>query len=608
VKARVAALATVVLTAAGMLTAFTPGPATAQGSFGAFTAYANGTKQHVRVIDANGQTLANVDTSLSGATADSSGLGTAVNNIFNEPVQPAQASKNSYSRGAAVEAGIGAKFPANVDPNQIILPKITEAAAAPSTALKRDDLIGPVTQADPLLYIAAATNKAQSLWNPDFCPIGQPISYGENDLADAQLLNASSTKMPNPGSQPVISETPSGDYTTTNFNQSYTYLYPTGPSTFGVGAANRQVFAPLTIGKGLAPGGADLAVLTLLGTWQLRVEDSGTGAPTVTYAAYDNLGNQLKGATPVATLTIAGMPAIALTAQQVFGATGLDIDIPPGPPGPATLAQIHIGTPPTAIAGKTHGYTTDAVLVNALNVPGQIDVADVRYGHMEAQAVAPAGGVSCTIPASKVFTDANGTVTNSLQGGNNFTWKITFPTVDISKELACDLTNVTVTDVATATGAATATITGADHGGKVTSGTVSSTNKGGVTWSLGTYHPGDPPVVLTITGTLGKGAGTLTNTANISATLGNCTGGALGKAFVTNGSIGGKAATIQGTAFNGNATTGAVNVSAAAVLPARLAETGQKEPWLPVVGGGLLLGALALMRSRRRLGGVESSA
>ncbi|MBV9412334.1 MAG: LPXTG cell wall anchor domain-containing protein, partial [Acidimicrobiia bacterium] len=44
----------------------------------------------------------------------------------------------------------------------------------------------------------------------------------------------------------------------------------------------------------------------------------------------------------------------------------------------------------------------------------------------------------------------------------------------------------------------------------------------------------------------------------------------------------------------------------AAVLPARLAETGQKDPWLPVLGGGLLLGALALMRSRRRLQGVHS--
>jgi LPXTG-motif cell wall-anchored protein len=606
-----------VLTAAGFLAAFTPGPATAQASFGAFQAYANGTKQHVRVVDAGGQTLANVDTSFSGATVNSADLSAAVNNVFNEPVQPAQPGKNSYSRGAAAEAGIGAKFPANVDPNQIILPKITEAAASPSTALKRDDLIAPVN-ADPLLYISAATNKAQSLWNPDFCPIGQPISYGENDLADAQLLNASSTQKL-PGGSPVISETPSGDATTTNYNQSYTYLYPTGPSTFGVGAANRQVFAPLTIGRGLGPNGSDLAVLTLLGTWQLRVEHSGAGAPTVTYAAYDNLGNKLTGATPVATLTIAGQSVLGsqLTAQNIFGANGLSVDIPPGP-GPY-IAQLHIGTPPAPIAGKTNAFTTDAVLVNALNVPGQIDVADVRYGHMEAQAVAPASGISCTIPTSKVLTDASGTVVSTLTGNNTFSWKITFPTVDISKELACDLTNIVVTDTATnidpVTGkhtGATATITGASNGGTVTGSTIDATHNGGVSWNPlrangapVTYHPGDPPIVLTITAKLGPGAGTITNTANVSASLANCTGGALGKAFVTNGSIGGKAATIQGSAVNGSGNVSA-KVGAAAVQAAQLATTGQKQPWLPVVGGGLLLGSLGLMRSRRRLHAVRS--
>jgi LPXTG-motif cell wall-anchored protein len=615
-----------VLTAAGFLAAFTPGPATAQASFGAFQAYANGTKQHVRVVDApppGGQTLANVDTSFSAAAANSQGL-QPINNVFNEPAVPTTgiAGKNSYSRGAAVEAGIGAKFPANVDPNQIILPKITEAAAAPSTALKRDDLIAPVN-ADPLLYLSAATNKAQSLWNADFCPIGQPISYGENDLADAELLNASSTQKL-PGGSPVISETPSGDFTTTNFNQSYTYLYPTGPSTFGIGAANRQVFAPLTIGRGLVPGtnggpAQDIAVLTLLGTWQLRVESSGTGAPTVTYAAYDNLGNKLTGATPVATLTIAGQSVLGsqLTAQNIFGANGLTIDIPPGP-GPY-LAQLHIGTPPAPIAGKTNGFTTDAVLVNALNVPGQIDVANVSYGHMEAQAVAPAGGITCNIPTSKVLTDASGTVVSTLTGNNTFSWKITFPTVDISKELACDLTNIVVTDTATnidpVTGkhtGATATITGASNGGTVTGATIDATHNGGVSWNPlkangapVTYHPGDPPIVLTITAKLGPGAGTITNTANVSASLANCNGGALGKAFVTNGSIGGKAATIQGSAVNGSGNVSA-KVGAAAVQAAQLATTGQKQPWLPVVAGGLLLGSLGLMRSRRRLHAVRS--
>jgi len=605
VRARVAALATAVLTAAGMMAAFTPGPATAQNSFPAFQAYANGTKQHVRVVDApppGGQTLANVDTSFSAAAANSQGL-QPINNTFNEPAVPSTgiAGKNSYSRGAAVEAGIGAKFPANVDPNQIILPKITEAAAAPSTPLKRDDLIGPVTQADPLLYLAAATNKAQSLWNDDFCPIGQPISYGENDLADAELLNTSSTKMPN--GTPVLSETPSGDYTTTNFNQSYTYLFPTGPSTFGIGAVNRQVFAPITLLKGQAPGGADVAVLTLLGTWQLRVEDTGNGAPTVTYAAYDNLGNKLTGATPVATLTIAGQPVLQnqLTAQAIFGPTGLSVDIPPGP-GPY-LAQLHIGNPPAPIAGRPNAFTTDAVAVNALNVPTQIDVANVSYGHMEAQAVAPPGGIPCNIPTSKVFQDASGNQVSSVASGSDFSWKITFPTVDISKELACDLTNIKVTDVAkTLSGGAIANIKSADHGGTVTGSTVKPGTNGGVTWNLGTYHPGDPPIVLTISGTIPptSPAGVIQNTVNVSATLGNCTGGAAGKAFVTNGSVGGRAATIQGTAFTGvgAATT---TIGGPKVAPARLAETGQNQPWLPVVGGGLLLGALGLMRSRRRL-------
>src|SRR5581483_4172337 len=126
VRSRVAALVIALLTAAGMLAVFTPGPATAQGSFGAFQAYANGTKQHVRVIDApppGGQTLANVDTSFSAAATNSQGL-QPINNVFNEPAVPSTgiSGKDSYSRGAAAEAGIGAKFPAPIDPNQIILP------------------------------------------------------------------------------------------------------------------------------------------------------------------------------------------------------------------------------------------------------------------------------------------------------------------------------------------------------------------------------------------------------------------------------------------------------------------------------------------------------
>ena len=37
------------------------------------------------------------------------------------------------------------------------------------------------------------------------------------------------------------------------------------------------------------------------------------------------------------------------------------------------------------------------------------------------------------------------------------------------------------------------------------------------------------------------------------------------------------------------------------VAAGTLSTTGLSQPWLPVLGGGLLLGALGLIRSRRRL-------
>src|SRR5438445_13497904 len=116
-----------------MLAVFTPGPAAAQHSFpgdAVFQAYANGTKQHVRLVQSGsttpqtGQTIANVDTSFSGATASSAGLGTLVTNVYNEPVQPAQNGKNSYARGPAAEVSPGASLPAGTDPSQLILPSL----------------------------------------------------------------------------------------------------------------------------------------------------------------------------------------------------------------------------------------------------------------------------------------------------------------------------------------------------------------------------------------------------------------------------------------------------------------------------------------------------
>ena len=95
-------------------------------------------------------------------------------------------------------------------------------------------------------------------------------------------------------------------------------------------------------------------------------------------------------------------------------------------------------------------------------------------------------------------------------------------------------------------------------------------------------------------------AGVIQNTVSVTATLGKCKGGAAGQDVVGTGTVTGTA-NLVGAAVKGSFTLQGPKVEGAAALPARLAETGQSQPWLPVAGGGLLLGALALIRSRRRV-------
>src|SRR5207245_10033803 len=100
VRARVAALVTALLTAAGMLT-MAATPASAQQSFpgsAVFSAYATGTQQHVTAVQPMTTRIVNVDTSVAGATANSQGLGTAIQNETQAVVQPSLPAKNSYAR------------------------------------------------------------------------------------------------------------------------------------------------------------------------------------------------------------------------------------------------------------------------------------------------------------------------------------------------------------------------------------------------------------------------------------------------------------------------------------------------------------------------------
>src|SRR5438270_6357429 len=137
VRARVAALFTALLTAAGMLAVSASGPASAQSPFpgsAAFSGYATGATLHVDAVQGAAARPRVVDAELafSGESANTAGLGSAISNEMSEVVQPAQASKNSYGRGSGVELGLGTTLPADPAANQLILAGLAQQAAAPT--------------------------------------------------------------------------------------------------------------------------------------------------------------------------------------------------------------------------------------------------------------------------------------------------------------------------------------------------------------------------------------------------------------------------------------------------------------------------------------------
>ncbi|MCU1448527.1 MAG: hypothetical protein JWP02_697 [Acidimicrobiales bacterium] len=612
-KARVAALATAVLTMAGFMAAFTPGPASASQTFpgnAVFSAYSTGTQQHVHAIQPTPTRVVDVDTSLSSAAVDSTNLKPLQNETqavivpanLTDTAKTSTANRNSYGRGAAAEVGLGTDTSIKTsDQNQVILSKLLESVAPPSSSKTATDQLLEVP-GDPLLYAKAAYEHTSANWNAGFCPLGQPLSYGDNSLAQAELLNIGSgtPALGQPNSQALVKTNTQVDPRQANFTKSYTYLFPNGDGTFGVGSLTHMTIAPITIGNQIT--------VEVLGTWTLRAESTGkAGGNTITFNPEGNGGDLVLRLLDINGVELNG-GAAHLTVNDILGKAG--VTIPANP-----LLSGTIATQPHAIGGAldskpvTSGTEASAAVdvlnLTAISAPG-FEGANVRLGHMEAKTIAPPGGLDCPLPVSKTFGDASGTTLQPGQGvasGDNFTWKITFPSIDISKDLACTLTNVTVTDVADVVDKSpTATITGADHGGVIGNAKISTTSKGTITWHLPDYKPGDPPVVLTVNATIPatSTSGVIRNTANVTATLSKCTGGVAGQDFVGNAVVNGKAATINGTAVAG--TTNVLStLSGPKVAAAGLAATGQRQPWLPVAGGGLLLGALALMRSRRRL-------
>jgi hypothetical protein len=507
----------------------------------AFSGYATGTVVHADALQAAiaGPRLVDGEVAFSGASASSQGLAKPVTNEMSQAISPALgAAKNSYGRGSGLEVGLGTSTPNSPNANQIILAGQASATAAPSTSLVTKE-VGPVP-ADPIAYASALRGQAAAAWDPNICVIGQPLAYGLGYAADAQLLNTGSANTDQSLKNPVLATDTTQNARAVSQAKSFTYLKPNGDpeKTWGVVSETHETIAPVTLFKGTV----NEVTIEALGEWVLRATSTGKGSTIF----YGPAGTKTPPSTPVLRLLQpngANPVTTILTLQQLLGNAGLQIPLNP-------LANISIGEGPRHIAAAgalpdpkaapvetatTAAAAVDVVRVNLLqpNAKGGLHALDLRIGHMEASATAPAGGLECHLPVEKSVSP------NPVQAGQDFTWTISIPTSPQAfQAIACDLVNITAVDtVKSINGKPSWTITGASNGG-VVSGNSS------VTWdNLGTYKRGSPPITVTITGHIPADsvAGTLEDTVNVTATLADCTGGAAGQDIV------GQIAKITGT-------------------------------------------------------------
>ena len=568
----------------GGLLAVSPAPpvAAAPVSQQPFAAYGSGAAAVVEALGLGSTQVANVIVANSGGGVNSQGLNGPLVNEFGINVAPATPGKNALGRGTGVEAGLVTPDPQQATLNQALLQGLAVATAPPPS--------GPVTQEialplNPVLFASLLRGQAQATYDPTFCPVGRPLTYGLGYVSNLELLNLGGGINPQTGFENPLAGTSATAFGTprgASQSRTVTYLRANGDGTFGVVSETRQTVAPISLLANETLR-TELTV-EIAGEFGLRV--TATGKPTGSAVEYT--GN------PVLTITqtTAGVPVqlLQITLQQLLGQDGFVLDVP----GIATLS---LGAPPRALGGGQNtdpviapdgtaaSGAVDAVRLQLLDLPG-LSVLDLALGHMEGAVAVPAGGLRCDIPVSKVAS------ADPINVGEDFTYTIRIPS-DAALYQAlfnCDLIGISAVDVVeTQSGNPRIQLLSASNGGVIQGNRV--------TWAnLGNYTLGQEPITLTINARIpaNSGAGVLRDTVNVSATLGNCRGGATGEDIVQGGAN-----------LNTSAITGSVTLIGPNVNRGNLAATGGNT-WPLVAGGGFLLAALGLVRLRRRASEVPA--
>jgi hypothetical protein len=522
-----------------------------------FAAYGNANAVALNALALGATQIANTQVANSGGVVNSTGLTGTVNNQFGQAVQPPQpAGKNAYGRGSGVELGIATPVVQATDVNQLKLTQVAEANAAPPSPL-----VDKVTNINlpPILTASTARGQAQATYDPEFCPIGRPLTYGSGYVENLQVL-------PTAGGGLVGTSATGNSVTQT---RTVTYMVPNGDGTYGVVAESQAIIAPLSVaGTGIT--------IDIAGPVGFRTTATGKPGDPRNGVAYTG--------TPVITVRLGVVTLLTLSLQDLLGAGGVNLPV-------GGLLTLRLGVPPVGLSGSgvpavaadgtSASGSADTLRLQLLNLPG-ISALDVGLGHFEGAVSVPAGGVTCTLPVSKVANP------DPVAVGQDVVFTISIPSDPglFNALFACDLVNIRAVDtVEVASGSVTFNIVGADHGG-----VVAPANR--VTWeNLGGYALGDPPIQLNMTVHISSASGNavMRDIVDVSAALGNCRGRAAGDDLVLG------SGQIQGAAI-----TGRFVLNGPTIAGGNLAATGGTSAPL-VMGGFLVLGGLGLMRLRRTL-------
>jgi hypothetical protein len=238
-----------------------------------FNGYSSGDEAHVNALPVTGATdLANTTQAFSGASTNTAGLSTPITGDDGGVsgtgllVQPAKAATNdAYGAGVGLTAGVGAA--ADGSGNQLNLANGASQVAPPNGPEQTATLLPSQVSTLPsgIGTLGVLDSAGDAFYDPNSCPIGQPLSYGEADAANVSLLNFSSLgtgasslmgllgsipglptgalTLPSTGS--LIST--SGTGTATAESDSETFLSQNPDGTYGLTTQAREIIAPVTV-------------------------------------------------------------------------------------------------------------------------------------------------------------------------------------------------------------------------------------------------------------------------------------------------------------------------------------------------------------------------